>query len=207
MLERVAHGRKRELVPGNIRLFAEGDLERLSACLNAVVNELGPKQKIDLADVRDVVDGVKRPDFNTGAGFFQRFARSALLERLSHLEIACRYCPKAAARLDSAPAEQDPVTRFHDAAYDHSRILIVDRLAGVADMTLQSVACGRAKRHRSAALAAEFHGAGNRVEPLLYGNIGGRRTRLQGHSMERAAHSAGAFDRLRRTGVAFGEAS
>src|SRR5690242_13107372 len=80
-------------------------------------------------------DGEERADFNVGEGLFLRFTGGRLLKGLAVLHEAGGYGPEATPRLDSPPTQQDSALVLGNAAHDQARILIVDRSAGIADVT------------------------------------------------------------------------
>src|SRR5262245_35733002 len=106
----------------------------------------------------NVVQCIERTDFDARIRFLGRFPYRAFEGSLSVFHEARRYRPHAVSRLDAALAQQDPVFPLDDASHHHARILVMDGLAGVADMTRERVTGWHPQHHRRTAIAAEFHG-------------------------------------------------
>lgn len=191
VLESIADRGKGELIPGNLRLGVEPDLEGFGARVDAGVEQAGAEQQVDLAYVWDVVDRVERSDLDARVGFFQCFALGALLDRFPFLQVTRGHRPQAMARLDCPPAQQDPAIPLNDAAHDHARVLIVNDMASVADVAFKRIAGRHAQRHRGAALAAKLHGLGIFFDSLLYGNIGAGENRTAERPMNPLSLTAG----------------
>ncbi|MNC85182.1 hypothetical protein D3C83_07680 [compost metagenome] len=114
--------------------------------------------------MRNVIEGVERTDLDAGIGFLQRLAQRALKGGFAVLHVACRHGPQSVARLDGAAAQQDAVLPLGYAAHHHARILVMNRMAGVAYMPGQRVSGRYFERDRCAAVAAEFHGDAGSIE-------------------------------------------
>src|SRR6266702_2552335 len=88
-----------------------------------------------------------------------RFPRGGLLEGFSVFHEARRHGPEAASWLDAAPAQEDLPFVFGDTAHDEAGILVVDRPAGIADVSRYVVARWNAKFDLGAALVTKIHGS------------------------------------------------
>lgn len=94
---------------------------------------------------------------HTRAGLLEGLAHSALPGALAIFHETGRDRPQAATRFDCAPAQQDPVFPAGDTTGDDLGVVIVDGVAGIADMALTVVARRDPDAYRLATMAAIFH--------------------------------------------------
>src|SRR5688500_8964897 len=68
--QRIAHRREGDLVPRNLALCKEPDLQRFGSGAKLEIEQPRSKQDIHLVDVRDVIERVERAQLNARIGFF-----------------------------------------------------------------------------------------------------------------------------------------
>src|SRR6185312_8887656 len=146
-----------ELVPGNLPLLVETDLQAFGTDAEILIEQAGAKGHVYLRGVQQVRDRQQRADLHARQRLFERFACGRLRERLANLVEARRECPVASPRIDGALAEQDATVPFRDATHDDARVLIMDCAAGLAHRTGPVIARRDAQLHRPAAVWTEFH--------------------------------------------------
>src|SRR3989454_2340247 len=150
--------REGQRVPGDVRMLEKLDLQALGASAEGGGAHPAAENHIDLADMRDAEDGVKRGDLDVHLGFLQGLPGGGLLGGFALLHEPGGHRPQTVFRLDGPPAKQDLLPPLRDAPDHDLWVFIMDGLAGVAHKTGQIVAGRNFLRDRRPAIAAEVHG-------------------------------------------------
>jgi hypothetical protein len=108
----------------------------------ARVHQFGAPDQLDLAQMRDGIDGQQVSEFEIGQRLFARLAPCAVLGCFIEFEIAGRHGPEAAARFDGAAAQKHLALMPDHRAHHNARVLVIDEAAGGADIAFMGVAIG-----------------------------------------------------------------
>src|SRR5579872_3836875 len=117
VVERPFDRRESKIGPGDLFPGEELHLEAFRAGREEGLGEMGAVDDLYLADPGYVINREEPVDDDPGIGFLQRLAHGTRAGRFIELEIARGQGPEAAARIDRAPAQQQPVTIGADRAH------------------------------------------------------------------------------------------
>src|SRR5258708_1476679 len=168
-LEGRADGTESDLGPRDVGLVEQRDLQRFLARLEFEVEQPRAVEKVYLVDARHRDHAEWRAELDPRAGFLEGLAQRGLAGGLVVLHEPGGQGPVAVARLDRAPAQQQPAPVLGDRADHQQGVLIVDHAAPVADPARQAIARGHAPDDRRPAIRAEFQFRSESVRIVLSG--------------------------------------
>lgn len=157
-LQCVVDGSKCDVIPGNVCLSQQNGIQGLFSGAELEIQEAGPINDMDLADVGEVDKREHRAELDSRPGFFTCLPEGGFAAGLVVLHEACRQGPEAVARLNSAAAQQDLVFPLRECSDHHLGVLVVNCSALFADVAGQAVASRDLQADGCAAMGAEVHG-------------------------------------------------
>jgi hypothetical protein len=160
------HAAEREAVDWQLGFVKQCDLERFGASLEErAPRELGAKAEVNLADVRETRDQTKIEcaRIDRDARFLERLAARGFLEGFVHLDESAGNAPPPDLGCMSPSAHHESLTPVGETEDQHLRILIVDRSAARADMTVATLSGNRPDRDGMATLTTEIHAMAFRI--------------------------------------------
>src|SRR5438093_8281519 len=126
------------------------------------------KNHIDLIDTHEAEYGVETRDLHLSLGFLQSLPRCCLFRGFIELHEAGGKRPQAQSRLNGPAAQKDITFPFGKAACDDLRILVMDRLAGLAHKPQQGLPGRNFQDNRFPTLTAIPHQRRTHWCPLSY---------------------------------------
>ena len=137
--------------------FEKPNFPAFRAGFEILGHQAGAKHQIKLVDEGQVEKTVGLGVADTRAGFLPGFATGPLDSGFAVFEIAGRKGPQAGPRLDGAAAQENASLPFGDHAHHQFGILVMNLLAGGANMAQPVVPPGDLLVDRAAAIRAEIH--------------------------------------------------
>src|SRR6185503_12363398 len=157
VLQGQAHRAEGNVLPWNLRFFEQRYFQAFIARLELEIEQARPVEHVDLVDVRDRNHAEGRRELHARAGFLEGLARRALRGGFAVFHEAGRQRPVAVARLDGAPAQENPVLPLRQAADHQPGVLVMDAAAGVAEIARQRIARRHPLGQRCRAARAKLH--------------------------------------------------
>ena len=113
-----------------------------STLLNCLIGELCPVHDLHLSQPPDRIDRQHAGNGDDGIGLLARLPHRRFCRRLAGFQIARRQGPETLARVNRAPAQQDPALIPHNGTDNDARIVIIDEATMAANAPLAIVAIG-----------------------------------------------------------------
>lgn len=157
-LQRVFHRSERDVIPGDLGLLEQRNLQGFFPGEKVQIQERGAINDVYLADVRQIHVGEHWPKVDLCTCFFAGFTQGGVSCRFIVLHEPGGKRPEAVAWFDGTPAHQDLIFPCGDGADHNFRVLVMDRAALITDVSRKVVARRDPEAYRGTAVGAEVHG-------------------------------------------------